>query len=251
MRLQQLHDGRITNQLVALSSEPDFRVLNHSGYILNGFKFRTKDSEKTLKTQNSGVTVRGDEFTGYADYYGIIKNILEVSYLENNSVILFKCDWFEAPAQGQNRGRGYKKDEYGYFSIDMTRLYYTNDPFVLASQAGLVYYVKDNDKKNWYSVVKVKPRNTYAMEDDGEDDFEPYQLNELGDTRGQLEATTVNQDEQILNRDDVNGLCLDNCNVHQEPQKIIYESDIDTEDEVEEYETDENDCAEDEDFDVA
>ena len=58
----------------------------------------------------------GEEMRGH-EFNGIIRNIFEVSYLENNLAILFKCDW----------SRGHKKYEYGYFSIAMTRLYYTND----------------------------------------------------------------------------------------------------------------------------
>ncbi|XP_057447269.1 uncharacterized protein LOC130739062 [Lotus japonicus] len=92
VRLQQLRDGRISNQLLALSRGPNFRVFNHKGYILNGFKFRTKDAEKHLKTQNSGVLVKGDELTGNVDYYGVVRKITEIKYLDNNSVILFNCD---------------------------------------------------------------------------------------------------------------------------------------------------------------
>jgi hypothetical protein len=109
------------------------------------------------------VVVKGDELTGHTDYYGMIQKIIEIRYLENNFVILFKCDWFEAPSQVRNHGKGYKKDEYGFISLDITKLYYKNDPFVLGSQAGLVYYVKRNDSENWHTVVKVKPRNVFDV----------------------------------------------------------------------------------------
>lgn len=245
MRLKQLGDRRITDQLVALSKTPDCRVLNHNGYFLNGFKFRTKNAEKNLKTQNSGVVVKGDELTGHIDYYGVIQKIIEVRYLDSNFVILFKCDWFEAPLQGRNQGRGYKKDEYGFISVDITRLYYNNDPFILGSQAELVYYVKHNDRENWHVVVKVKPRNIFDLPYD-EDDLEPYQLNEFSDTRVESEASLVDKGD-ILNRDDVNGICLSGHTISQEEEPNEYSddaSDFDTDDYQDESSMDEKDYLE-------
>ncbi|XP_057442542.1 uncharacterized protein LOC130734207 [Lotus japonicus] len=235
VRLQQLGDTRITNQLVTLSKGPDFRVFSHKGYILNGFKFRTKDVEKHLKTQNSSVIVKGDELTGHADYYVVVKKMTKIKYLDNNFVILFNCDWFEAPSEGRNQGREYKKDDYGFISVDITRLFYKNDPFILGSQAELVYYVQYSGKENWYSVVKVKPRHIFDLPNGEDDDeFEAYQLNELSDTHGELETPLENQDEEallgeqeaplvaqveeVLNRDDVVGLCLDESIIEKEEE---------------------------------
>ena len=87
---------------------------------------------------------------------------MEIRYFDNNLAILFKCDWLEAPSEGRNQGRGYKKDEYGFTRIDTTRFYYTNDPYILRSQARLVYFVKHSDKEKWHTVVKVKPRNIFV-----------------------------------------------------------------------------------------
>jgi hypothetical protein len=39
----------------------------------------------------------------------------------------------------------------------------TNEPYVLASQAEQVYYVKDTKDPNWMVVVKTKPRDFYDM----------------------------------------------------------------------------------------
>jgi hypothetical protein len=160
--------------------------------------------------------VKGDELTGHTDYYGMIQKIIEIRYLENNFVILFKCDWFETPSQVRNHGKGYKKDEYGFISLDITKLYYKNDPFVLGSQAGLVYYVKRNDSENWYTVVKVKPRNVFDVPHD-EDDSEPYQLSEFKNTNIAGEASAMDQAE-ILNRVDIDGTYLDDHIVIQEEE---------------------------------
>ena len=37
-----------------------------------------------LKTQNSGVVVKGDESTGYIDWFGVIKKIIALDYLGSN-----------------------------------------------------------------------------------------------------------------------------------------------------------------------
>jgi len=39
----------------------------------------------------------------------------------------------------------------------------TNEPYVLASQAQQVYYVKDTKNPNWLIVVKTKSRDWYDM----------------------------------------------------------------------------------------
>ncbi|KAK2377307.1 hypothetical protein QL285_078005 [Trifolium repens] len=199
VQLQKSGDKRITSQLVALARGPDSRVCNYSGYFLNGFKFRTKDSEIHLKTQNSGVIVRGDELAGHIDYYGVIKTITEVRYMNRN-------------------------------------LYYRNDPFILGSQAGLVYYVRHSDNEKWHTVVKVKPRSNFDLPCDVSS--EPYQLNELGDTHVQLDAPLVDQDD-TLHRDDVGGISLEEHIVNQEKEAgdLSDDEDTDTEDDEDESST--------------
>ncbi|XP_058776589.1 uncharacterized protein LOC131650901 [Vicia villosa] len=251
IRLKQLQDGRINDQLIALSRGPDSRVLIHNGYILNNFKFRAKSVEQHLKTQNSGVVVAGDELSGHVEYYGMIKKIVEVRYLDNNSVILLKCDWFEAPSQVRNQGRGYKKDEYGFISLDITKMFYRNDPFVLGSQAGSVYFVKQNNNQNWYTLVKVKPRNVYDFPQD-EDDSEPYQLNEFNNnnTYKALETSSLDQRE-ILNRNDIGGTSYEHTIIEedQELKAANDASDYDTDDYEYKSSTDKDDYSDTEDSD--
>ncbi|CAJ2637911.1 unnamed protein product [Trifolium pratense] len=113
------------------------------------------------------------------------------------------------------------------------KLYYINDPFVLGSQAGLVYYVKNNDSENWYTVVKVKSRNVFDFPQD-EDDSKPYQLNEFNNTYIAGEASSVDQVE-ILNRVDIDGTYLDEHIVSQEEKLKESDdaSDFDTDDDYE------------------
>jgi len=48
-----------------------------------------------LKSQNSGVLVRGNENTGNLDYFGVLTDITELGYSGGNNVILFRCDWWD------------------------------------------------------------------------------------------------------------------------------------------------------------
>jgi hypothetical protein len=66
------------------------------------------------------VVVKGDERTGYIDWFGVIKKIITLDYLESKEIVLFKCDWFEVLPQGRNKSRGYRKDEYGFINVDVT-----------------------------------------------------------------------------------------------------------------------------------
>ena len=53
----------------------------------------TKEQDKQLETQNSDILVKRNETTGHIDYLGVLIDIIQLNYLERNSVVLFKCDW--------------------------------------------------------------------------------------------------------------------------------------------------------------
>jgi hypothetical protein len=62
-----------------------------------------------------------------------------------------------------NRGKGYSKDKFGVIDIDTTRHKFRNEPYILATQAELVFYVNLVNKPGWSSVISMKPRNLFAM----------------------------------------------------------------------------------------
>jgi len=227
VQLKENGDDRITDELFALARLPDSRVYSHNGYTLNGFRFRTKDSELFLKTQNSGVVVKSDEHTENVDYYGRIRKILEISYIGGNSVILFQCDWFEVPPQGRSQSRGYKRDEYGFVCVDVTQIHYTNDPFILGSQAQSVYYLKHGQNEKWHAVVRVRPWNLYDVPEQ-ESEPEPYQLIDLverGETSLQVES---DNDNVTIQREDIDGVSVEAPSLNNEEEidlEIIDESD--------------------------
>ncbi|KAL4384079.1 hypothetical protein GQ457_15G021130 [Hibiscus cannabinus] len=44
-----------------LACKPDKRVFRYTSYLINGWRFNTKEHDLQLKLQNSGVFVKGDE----------------------------------------------------------------------------------------------------------------------------------------------------------------------------------------------
>ena len=58
-----------------------------------------------------------------------------------------------------SKGREYNEDKYGFILVNSKRKLRTNEPYVLASQAQKVYYVKDTKDPNWLVVVKTKPQD--------------------------------------------------------------------------------------------
>lgn len=135
-----------------------------------------------MSTQNSGVVVKGDETTGNIDWYGVIRKIISLDFPNEKEVVLFQCDWYDVPTANKNQSRGFKKDQYGIIDIDTTRFRYIDDPYILGTQAEQVFYVKGTKKSDWSTVVRLKPRNLFAMplapdgENEGEFDADSFDV---------------------------------------------------------------------------
>ncbi|KAJ9539330.1 hypothetical protein OSB04_032063 [Centaurea solstitialis] len=137
-----------SEQLKSLARKPGRFALSHPGYFVNGYKFHTVTHGAGRVTHNSGVCVRGSSYgeSDESDYYGMLDDVLEVEYygVGRSIVALFKCIWFDTPS-------GLRAD----------------DSYILASQAEQVYYTSypsmTNDLKDWWAVVKTKPRGIYEV----------------------------------------------------------------------------------------
>ena len=70
-------------------------------------------AKKNRRTQNSGVMAEGSHDEDYINFYGQLKEIIELQYnsdLSNcRTVVLFRCDWFDT-----NSKKSRMKDD-GYF----------------------------------------------------------------------------------------------------------------------------------------
>ncbi|XP_060186724.1 uncharacterized protein LOC132616141 isoform X2 [Lycium barbarum] len=152
-----------------------------TSYNVNGFKFRTLSRVQGLKTQNCGVFGTFDTrsyasnrdnnmVVGGVPYYEKLVDIIELNYNGQFTVTLFKCQWANTTTD-----RGIKKDELGFTSVNFSHSIHLGDreehePYILASQAQLVYYVDDEKEKQWSAVVHLKPRDLYDMGEETEEE---------------------------------------------------------------------------------
>ncbi|KAJ9549585.1 hypothetical protein OSB04_022128 [Centaurea solstitialis] len=153
-----------TDRLKVLASRPLRFVCRHPGFFVNGYKFHTQTHGTGRTTHNSGVCVRGSCYSEYeSDYYGLLDEVLEIEYhgygLGRCVVPLFRCTWFDTV-------NGVRVDpKHNLVDIKPKSRLRSDDPFILASQAEQVYYVPYPSKslKDWWSVVKTKPRGVYEL----------------------------------------------------------------------------------------
>jgi hypothetical protein len=72
--------------------------------------------------------------------YGVIEEIWELEYGPLN-IPLFLCQWVKLT------GGGIRKDQYGMTIVDLTKIGFKDEPFVLAKNVHQVFYVKDMTSK--------------------------------------------------------------------------------------------------------
>ena len=73
------------------------------------------------------------------DFYGILKDVIQLNYMFNYRAVLFKCDWFDTNVKKKKSSKGLQL----YF-IDVSHKWYESDPYILAIQAHQVFYVNDH-----------------------------------------------------------------------------------------------------------
>ena len=125
----------VSDSLYALSCEPDLRVRIFSGCLVDGVRYHTADREKYRRTQNSGVMAEGTHDGESIEFYGCLKQIIELQYNSLETyyspiVVLFRCDWFDTHSK-----KCRMKDEGFFRSINHGSYWYKVDPFILSTQA--------------------------------------------------------------------------------------------------------------------
>ena len=71
----------VSQELYSLACGPDSQVSFFKGCIMNGVRFHIKNCNRTCCTQNSGITVPGEHGSMTINYYGELRNILELRYI--------------------------------------------------------------------------------------------------------------------------------------------------------------------------
>ncbi|XP_058001219.1 uncharacterized protein LOC131179167 [Hevea brasiliensis] len=149
-----------------LSKGPLRSVMCYNSYVVNGYKFHTKGYGSHRATMNSGVCIKGTNYsTNESDYYGQLIEVLRLEYpgLPIKRTVLFKCDWFDpTPNVGTKIHPKYK-----LVDINHKRSFNRYEPFVLAIQASQVNYSiypsLKRDKDDWWAVFKIKARSVIDL----------------------------------------------------------------------------------------
>jgi len=131
-----------------------------------------------MQTYNCGVCVRMDDDDGEKHYYGVLKEIYELSFTNDaqKKLVLFKCEWYDPDKKGTKRNK-----EFKLVKINVKRRYPHYDPFIFAHQACQVYYTRfPEGHSDWMSVIKITPRSVVANQGvaRASPHMEPYQEEE-------------------------------------------------------------------------
>ncbi|XP_062086451.1 uncharacterized protein LOC133792559 [Humulus lupulus] len=147
------------DDLYSLSQGPLERYNTYQSCIVNGVRFRCKEHEDTLKTQCSRICTEGDHDNINILYYGVLIEIFQLSFVLDWKVFLFRCKWYNS----NPKGRSIVVD-HNLTSINTSTDWYSNEPFILATQAQQVFYLLDMKRgSNWRIVQKVNHRSIYDI----------------------------------------------------------------------------------------
>lgn len=161
----------LCSDLLALSCEPDLRIRVYSACIVDGVRYHTVDHEKYRRTQNSGVMAQGTHNGEDIEFYGSLREIIQLQYNADKSghrsVVIFRCDWFDTESK-----KGRIKDDGLLKSINRSSCWYKNDPFILAPQATMVFYLQDTKYGGSWSVVqKFAHRHLWNVDENCSDEI--------------------------------------------------------------------------------
>jgi len=110
--------------------------------------------------QNSGVIVKDDSEHFYSasdnnpiqssmPYFGVIEEIWELDYNQFR-VPVFKCQWV-------NGNTGVHRDQMGFTSVDLNKVGYKKEPFIMAKQTKQVFYIQDPCDSRLLVVLQGRP----------------------------------------------------------------------------------------------
>ncbi|PHT68045.1 26S proteasome non-ATPase regulatory subunit 7 -like protein B [Capsicum annuum] len=95
MQLFNKEKSRSIMKVNPLTMGPDVCGEKSTSCIVNGVRYHIQQHDELCKSQNCGIVVRDLHEKVDIDFYGTITDILELKYVEENSVFLFKCKWFD------------------------------------------------------------------------------------------------------------------------------------------------------------
>ena len=166
---QNIPDGTTIDEqtLKRLASGPSARVTTWQAYDINGQTFYTNAKDKKSACQNSGVRIDAVDATTGLDvtYYGFIEDTWELEYEGSLQIPVFRCQWVKHP-------QGVDVDNYGLTIVDLAKVGYKDDPWVLAKRVAQVLLIPDPGLKNQKHVVASGKQSIIGV--DGVNDAEAF-----------------------------------------------------------------------------
>ncbi|KAL6570262.1 hypothetical protein OROMI_014776 [Orobanche minor] len=169
--------------------------LEHPGKCASWIEVEHNQHDATSTMQNSGVAITAtalhqsssDANPVLADttYFGRIENIWELDYV-GFRVPVFDCSWV-------NNASGVHVEDLGFIRVDLERVGYKDDSFIMATQAQQVFYVIDPVDKKWSIVVFSNKLNNSYQVTDGVDE----EVDNIDDPfSGVIFSTIMNDDDE-------------------------------------------------------
>ncbi|KAJ9542476.1 hypothetical protein OSB04_028982 [Centaurea solstitialis] len=153
--LRHKGSSEATDDMYSLVLGPFDRYTSCTSCIINGVRFHSKCRDDTLHTQNCGISVPSNHGGEEVDFYGVLLEVMELSYILDRKVVVFRCKWYNTDKRMRNI-----HCETDLTTIKMSSEWYANDPYILATQAKQVFYLADTKRdKQWMFVQKISHRN--------------------------------------------------------------------------------------------
>ncbi|KAH7518997.1 hypothetical protein FEM48_Zijuj09G0230800 [Ziziphus jujuba var. spinosa] len=83
------------HDLKSIARGPDKSVVQYSDYMINGHRFRTLQLDVHKRNQNSGIVIKGEHNEVETNFFGVLRKVIELTYLSHKKVSMFKCDWWD------------------------------------------------------------------------------------------------------------------------------------------------------------
>lgn len=158
---------------------PRSSARSYTGFIVNGQRFHTRSVDR--KNQNSGVYYEAtavcrasakdtSQVVDLVSYYGRVIDIILLDY-NVFYVPLFRCQWAVM-------GNGVKiEDGFTLVNMSQSQVSFLRDPYILASQARQVFYLRENAESSWHVVMRGPSRRYKKDLDEGIGEIGPLPSN--------------------------------------------------------------------------
>ena len=104
---------------------------------------------------------------------------------------MFHCEWYQV-----------EKDDYGLTCVNLKRLCYSDDPFVMPSQVKQVFYIPDPIVDGLHYVVNTVPRDVYDFdEENNETNDKSYWCEPNEDMLGYF--AQASEQESCMSKEDI------------------------------------------------